>query len=65
MSSEHLDQDYRYAFPELQIAWKKEREAVKAVLKKHKVQVFRPRLLTDGEKQAGGDNGYYFHCFIY
>lgn len=50
--------DLRDADPVRQAAWEAEREAFGAVLEKYGVQVLRPRLLTEAEKAAGGDDGY-------
>lgn len=49
--------DLRAADPERQSAWEAEREAFAAVLRRYGVDVLRPRLLTDAEKQAAGSRG--------
>lgn len=50
--------DFADLFPEKQKAWEAEREAFGQILIGHGVEVLRPRLLTDAEKAAAGDNGY-------
>ena len=52
-----LGKDFRDASPELQAQWEQERENLKKALEKHGVEIQRPRLLTDYEKQLGGDDG--------
>jgi len=49
--------DFRVAFPEDQKRWEVERENLKMVLEQYGVEVLRPRLLEDAEKQDF-DNGY-------
>lgn len=53
-----VGEDFRLADPEGQAAWERERDAFRAVLERHGVEVLRPRLLTDAEKAAGGSDGY-------
>ncbi|WP_284945043.1 dimethylarginine dimethylaminohydrolase family protein [Acidisoma cladoniae] len=53
-----MGKDHAIAMPERQAQWEAERTAFKAVLEKHGVEVFRPRLLTEYEKAAGGKQGY-------
>lgn len=48
---------YGEVFPERQRQWEEEREALKRVLEKYGVEVLRPRLLTDYEKEAGRKYG--------
>lgn len=50
--------DHAVAMPGRQVQWEAERTALQAVLEKHGVEVFRPRLLTQFEKAAGGKMGY-------
>lgn len=50
--------NFGVAFPQKQAAWEREREAFGAVLRKHGVEVLRPRKLTETEKTDAGDNGY-------
>ncbi|WP_232835771.1 dimethylarginine dimethylaminohydrolase family protein [Actinocorallia populi] len=50
--------DLREADPRRQAAWEAEREAFAAVLRRHGVEVLRPRLLTPAEKSAAEDRGY-------
>ncbi|MFC0674052.1 dimethylarginine dimethylaminohydrolase family protein [Brachybacterium hainanense] len=50
--------DMREGDPERQAAWEAEREAFAEVLRRHGVEVLRPRLLTAAEKAAAGDLGY-------
>jgi glycine amidinotransferase len=45
-------------FPERQLRWEAEREALKQVLEKYGIEVLRPKLLTQYEKEAGGKMGY-------
>lgn len=49
--------NYKDAFPERQIKWEQERENLKQVLEKYGVEVVRPRLLTDYEKETGKEYG--------
>lgn len=49
--------NYKDAFPDRQAKWEKEREDLKAVLEKYGVEVVRPRLLTDYEKESGKEYG--------
>ena len=49
--------DFKDAFPEMQKQWELERENLKDVLEKYKVEVLRPRRLTEYEKQLGADDG--------
>lgn len=49
--------NYKEAFPERQIKWEQERENLKQVLEKYGVEVVRPRLLTDYEKESGKEYG--------
>ncbi|CEN89991.1 amidinotransferase family protein [[Clostridium] sordellii] len=49
--------NYKDAFPDRQAKWEKEREDLKAVLEKYGVEVIRPRLLTDYEKESGKEYG--------
>ncbi|MCZ0736159.1 dimethylarginine dimethylaminohydrolase family protein [Phreatobacter sp. AB_2022a] len=51
-------QDFRDADPVGQRAWEKERDAFRAVLERHGVEVLRPRMLTAAEKAAAGGDGY-------
>ncbi|MFI6869134.1 dimethylarginine dimethylaminohydrolase family protein [Nocardia sp. NPDC050406] len=53
-----IGQDMRDGAPERQAAWEREREALCAVLARHGVRVLRPRMLTEAEKAAAGDDGY-------
>jgi glycine amidinotransferase len=53
-----LGKDHAEAMPERQQRWEAEREALRLMLEKHGVEVLRPRLLTQWEKEAGGKNGY-------
>ncbi|MFF2550917.1 dimethylarginine dimethylaminohydrolase family protein [Nocardia sp. NPDC058058] len=50
--------DFGEAFPREQLRWEAERDNLAAVLRKHGVEVLRPRLLTDAEKAAGATTGY-------
>jgi len=50
--------DFREAYPERQLAWEKERDNFGDVLRKHGVEVLRPRMLTAAEKAAAGGDGY-------
>ncbi len=50
--------DFGESNPELQRVWEQERENFGAVLKKHGVEVLRPRKLTAVEKKVAGDDGY-------
>lgn len=49
--------NYKDVFPERQQQWEQERENLKSVLEKYGVQVLRPRLLTDYEKQRDKERG--------
>jgi N-dimethylarginine dimethylaminohydrolase len=49
--------DFSVAFPQEQKLWEIERESLRLVLEKYGVEVLRPRLLEDAEKQDF-DNGY-------
>lgn len=55
---EHKGKDYAEAFPDLQQQWEQERTALKKLLLKNKVEVFRPRKLNRIEKETVGVNGY-------
>ncbi|TIH36181.1 amidinotransferase [Subtercola vilae] len=55
---ELLGKDHAVAMPERQSQWEAERSAFQAVLHKYNVEVLRPRLLTQYEKDAGGPDGY-------
>lgn len=50
--------DFGDANPEAQRVWEGEREAFRKVLVKHGVEVLRPELLSQAEKDATGDDGY-------
>ncbi|MBS6023408.1 MAG: hypothetical protein KIB00_04935 [Paeniclostridium sordellii] len=49
--------NYKDVFPGRQAKWEKERENLKVVLEKYGVEVVRPRLLTDYEKESGKEYG--------
>ncbi len=49
--------NYKVVFPERQRKWEKERENLKEVLEKYGVEVVRPRLLTDFEKETSRESG--------
>lgn len=49
--------DYKDVFPKRQQQWEKERENLKEVLEKYGVEVLRPRLLTEHEKESGKEYG--------
>lgn len=49
--------NYKDVFPERQLQWEKERENLKKVLEKYGVEVVRPRLLTEHEKETGREYG--------
>lgn len=49
--------DYKDAFPKEQKKWNEERENLKKVLEKYNVEVIRPRLLTDYEKESNKEYG--------
>lgn len=49
--------NYQDVFPERQKQWEKEREELKRVLEEYGVEVLRPRLLTEHEKEAGKEYG--------
>lgn len=49
--------NYGEAFPERQMKWEQERAHLKQVLEKYGVEVVRPRLLTDYEKETGKEYG--------
>lgn len=49
--------DFKEAFPEMQKQWEFERENLKNLLEKYRVDVQRPRELTQYEKELGGENG--------
>ncbi len=49
--------NYKEVFPERQKKWENERENLKKVLEKYGVEVVRPRLLTDYEKESGREFG--------
>jgi len=53
-----LGREHAMAMPERQQQWEAEREALQVVFEKHGVEVLRPRLLTQWEKEAGGKQGY-------
>ncbi|TIH27021.1 dimethylarginine dimethylaminohydrolase family protein [Subtercola vilae] len=55
---ELLGKDHAIAMPARQAQWECERANFQAVLEKHDIEVLRPRLLTQYEKDAGGANGY-------
>lgn len=48
---------FEEAFPKEQIEWEQERENLKNVLEKYNVEVVKPRLLTDYEKQIEKEAG--------
>ncbi|PXX61084.1 N-dimethylarginine dimethylaminohydrolase [Nocardia tenerifensis] len=50
--------DFGEVYPEKQKAWEAERDELAAVLTRHGVEVLRPRLFNDTEKEAAGDTGY-------
>ncbi|MEV0247269.1 arginine deiminase-related protein [Nocardia sp. NPDC050712] len=50
--------DFGAVYPARQKAWEAERDALAAVLRRHGVEVLRPRLFTDDEKAATGATGY-------
>ncbi|MFI1912978.1 dimethylarginine dimethylaminohydrolase family protein [Nocardia sp. NPDC020380] len=45
-------------YPEKQVAWEGERAALAGVLRRHGVEVLRPRLFTRAERAAAGRAGY-------
>lgn len=49
--------DYKDVFPERQKQWEREREELKKVLEKYGVEVLRPRLLTEYEREVGKEYG--------
>lgn len=49
--------NYKDVFPERQAQWEKEREDLKKVLEKYGVEILRPRMLTEREKEAGKEYG--------
>lgn len=49
--------NYKDVFPLRQQQWEQERENLKSVLEKYGVEVLRPRLLTDYEKECGKEGG--------
>lgn len=49
--------DYKEVFPERQKQWENEREEFKRVLEKYGVEVLRPRLMTDFERETGKEYG--------
>ncbi len=49
--------NYKDVFPERQAEWEKERENLKKVLEKYGVEILRPRLLTEYEKETGKEYG--------
>lgn len=49
--------NYKDVFPLRQQRWEQERENLKKVLEKYGVEVLRPRLLTDYEKEANKERG--------
>lgn len=49
---EMAGESYGELFPERQRRWEREREELKTVLEKYGVEVLRPRMLTDHEKQS-------------
>ena len=53
-----LGRDFGAAFPERQIAWEAEREALGTMLARNGVEVHRPRLLNPAEKAFVGGQGY-------
>lgn len=55
---ENEGKDFADAFPNEQLKWEKERENPKKVLEKYNIEICRPRLLTDYEKEVGGNDGY-------
>ena len=50
--------DFGDANPEAQRIWEGERENFRKILVKHGVEVLRPELLSQAEKEATGDDGY-------
>ncbi|WP_338864712.1 amidinotransferase [Myxococcus stipitatus] len=58
-----MGRDHAEAMPERQKAWEGERLALQAVLEKHGVRVLLPSLLTQAQKEAGGQYGY-SNCFV-
>ncbi|MBL1078055.1 amidinotransferase [Nocardia sp. 2] len=50
--------DFGEVYPDKQRRFEAEREELAAVLRRHGVEVLRPRLFTDVEKRAAGDAGY-------
>jgi len=57
ISSDAYGKDFSDAFPEQQKLWEQERENLKEVLERYGVEVLRPRLLSEREKQDF-ENGY-------
>lgn len=49
--------NYKDVFPLRQQQWQQEREHLKSILEKYGVEVLRPRLLTDKEKEFGKERG--------
>lgn len=58
IDSPPIGREFGDAYSERQFAWEMERENFGAVLRKHGVEVLRPRKLTPTEKAAAGDGGY-------
>ncbi|APA99633.1 dimethylarginine dimethylaminohydrolase family protein [Nocardia seriolae] len=50
--------DFGAVYPDRQRRWEAEREELAAVLRRHGVEVLRPRLFTPAEKAAAGAAGY-------
>ncbi|MGV9414829.1 dimethylarginine dimethylaminohydrolase family protein [Nocardia sp. NPDC003693] len=50
--------DFGAVYPEKQRRWEAERDELATVLRRHGVEVLRPRLFTDDEKAAAGPVGY-------
>ncbi|MCP9624256.1 amidinotransferase [Nocardia otitidiscaviarum] len=50
--------EFGEVYPEQQSAWEAERDELAAVLRRHGVEVLRPRLFDEAEKAAAGPAGY-------
>ncbi|MFE3192892.1 dimethylarginine dimethylaminohydrolase family protein [Nocardia sp. NPDC059240] len=50
--------DFGAVYPDKQQRWEAEREELASVLRRHGVEVLRPRLFTGAEKAAAGPGGY-------
>lgn len=48
-----MEKNYAEVFPERQRQWEKERAQLQTLLEKYNIEVLRPRLLTDHEKEQG------------